>query len=263
MHTPLEGKTEDRKRNAREIAAFDYGDGAEYIHEGEGRRKMRQDDPDYAAMVENVDENVGRLLAYLEEQGLAENTIVVLTSDHGGLSNDGNARERHLATTNLPLRAGKGWFYEGGIRVPLILRRPGSLPARTDSTSIVMGMDVLPTLLDLITGEQVKGIDGRSFVPVIDGDESWDDRTVYWHKRKARPHSTGDTNSSVIRSGDYKLLHWYESDRTELYNIVQDPGEHDDLSRQLPEKTAELLAELREWKEEYLVDEKMKLKVNR
>jgi arylsulfatase A-like enzyme len=261
VHTPLEAKPKDRARNAKEIAAFDFGDGPEYIKEGAGRRKMWQDDPDYAGMVENVDENVGRLLDYLETNGLLENTIVVFTSDHGGLSNDGHKRERHLATSNLPLRAGKGWLYEGGIKVPLLVSWPGQLTPRTDKSSIVLGMDIYPTILDLVADQPVEGIDGLSAEKVLRGKEDWSERTVFWHSAKARPHSTGDADMSVVRSGDYKLVYFNENGTSALYNLANDPGEEQDLSTAEPAKAKELNILLKAWKAEYLVPEKMKLRV--
>lgn len=260
VHTPLEAKEADKRRNATEIAAFDFGNGPEYIEEGAGRRKMRQDDPDYAGMVENVDENVGLLMSYLEESGQLENTIVVFSSDHGGLSNDGHKWERHLATTNLPLRAGKGWLYEGGIRVPLIVAWPGKLQPRADDESIVLGMDIMPTLLDLAGDRSMPGVDGKSAENVLMGKEKWDDRTVFWTSRKARPHSTGDAKMSAVRSGDYKLVRYDEDGKTELYNLTNDPGETTDLSGTMKEKTTDLEGKLSDWKAEYLVPAKMKLK---
>ena len=260
VHTPLESKDADRKRNAKEIAAFDYGDGPEYIEEGDGRRKMRQDDADYAGMVENVDENVGKLLDYLESSGQMDNTIIVFTSDHGGLSNGGSRWERLLATSNLPLRAGKGWVYEGGIRVPLIISWPAQLQPRVDEHSIVMGMDLYPTLLDLVADVKVPNIDGKSFEGVLTETDIWDERTVYWTSRKARPHSTGDYPMTAVRSGDHKLVHYDESGEVEVFDLSQDEGELNDISKQQPELTAALLDRMKSWKKEYLVPEKMKLK---
>ena len=260
VHTPLEAKKADKKRNEKEIKAFDFGDGPEYIKEGEGRRKMRQDDPDYAGMVENIDENVGRLLAALKEMGVDKNTIIIFSSDHGGLSNDGNKRERHLATSNLPLKAGKGHLYEGGIRVPLIMHWQKEIKPQVDSENIILGMDLLPTVLDLALCKKVKGIDGKSYAPVMKGKKSWKDRTVFWHSRKARPHSTGDSKCSVIRSGDYKLMHFFKEDRLELYNLKKDISEENNLAEAEPEKAKQMLAELNAWKKTYLVPEKMNMK---
>lgn len=260
VHTPLEAKPEDEKRNKAEINAFDFGDTPEYIPEGAGRRKMRQDDAAYAGMVENMDENVGRLLKALEEMGISKNTIIIFSSDHGALSNGGSKWKRQLASTNHPLRAGKGWLYEGGIRVPLIIHWADQIRPRAEKESIVLGMDLMPTLLDLALGQKMEGIDGKSFKAVIEGKEIWEDRTVFWHSRKARPHSTGDPKTSAIRSGDYKLLHFFDEDKVELYNLKTDIGESQDLAKAEPEKAKALLAQLNEWKKEYLVPEKLNRK---
>jgi len=249
VHQPIEGKPELTKENQKEIDAFDYGDQPEYIKEGTGRTKMRQDFAAYAALVENTDMNVGRLIDNLKEQGIYDNTIIIFSSDHGGLSNDGT-HKRKLATTNYPLRAGKGWLYDGGIKVPLFVRWKDHLKPHEDKKSIVMLMDVLPTLLDITNGEKV-AVDGKSILPVLQGKETWDGRTVYWHSSKARPRNTGDSKSSAIREGKYKLINWYEEGRTELYNIDEDLGEHNDLSKKMPERTKEMLDKLNKWKSEF------------
>jgi arylsulfatase A-like enzyme len=259
VHTPLEGKPEDVARNKAQLKNIDFGDTPEYINEGAGRRKMRQDHPDYAAMVENVDENVNRLLKTLKDMGIEDNTIIVFSSDHGGLSNDGYKGQRELATTNLPLRAGKGWLYEGGIRVPLFVKWGNNFKPHQDDKSIIMGMDVFPTLLDLALNQKINDVDGKSYAIILKGLDSWENRTVFWHKRKARPHSTGDYNSSVVRLGDYKLLHFYEDNRVELYNVKEEISESNDLSKKMPKKTAELMKELNKWKADYLVKEKMNI----
>ena len=148
---------------------------------------MRQDDAAYAGMVENVDENVGRILQTLKDLEIDKNTIIVFSSDHGGLSNDGNKGDRHLATTNLPLKAGKGHLYEGGIRVPLFIKWSDELKPKVDKKSIVLGMDVFPTLLDLAIDKKVVGIDGESYAKVLKGKDSWDDRTVFWISKIVKP----------------------------------------------------------------------------
>lgn len=248
VHTPLEAKKEDIRRNAAEIKGHDFGSAPDYIREGEGRRKMRQDSPEYAGMVENIDENVDRILKALEDQGLADNTIVVFSSDHGGLSNDGNGRERQLATTNIPLKAGKGHLYEGGIRVPLFVRWPAAIKPAVENDSVVLGMDVFPTLLDLATDKTLVSVDGESFEPVIKGQEKWNDRSVFWHSRKARPYSTGDRPASVIRKGDYKLIDFFADNRVELYNLKSDISEQSDLSEKESAKVNEMMTELKAWR---------------
>ena len=221
VHQPLEAKQEDLKRNIKEIETFDFGNQPEYISEGTGRTKMRQDNPSYAAMVENLDKNVGKILEYLRKTKILNNTVIVFSSDHGGLSNDGY-NKRNLATSNFPLRAGKGWLYEGGIKVPLFVKWHKKFTPRVENKSIVTLMDVFPTLLDL-TAKIDLNVDGKSFLPLLYANESWENRTIYWHSDKARPRNTGDTNSSAIRMGKFKLIHWYENDVIELYNMDNDP----------------------------------------
>ncbi len=248
VHTPIEAKPEDEARNKKQLKGIDFGDTPEYIQEGEGRRKMRQDDPAYAGMVENVDENVGRLLKTLKDLGIDKNTMIVFSSDKG---------ERHLATTNVPLKAGKGHLYEGGIRVPLFIKWDNHLKPRVDNESIVLGMDVFPTLLDLTIDKKVEGIDGKSYAAVLKGKEKWDDRTVFWISRKARPHSTGDSKAAVVRSGDYKLIQFLDTKKVELYNLKSDISEANDLSLKEPAKTKQMLSLLKDWKAAYLVPEKL------
>ncbi len=253
VHQPLEAKKDLIEKNKKEITSFDFGNQPTYIKEGTGRTKMRQDNPVYAAMVENLDANTGKILQTLQDLGLEKNTIVILTSDHGGLSNDGYKR-RNLATSNYPLRAGKGWLYEGGIRVPLFVRWPGYFKPHIDSTSTVMLMDVFPTLLDIIR-HTAKPVDGKSLLPVLQEKEIWANRTVYWHEPHARQRSTGESKASAIRMGDYKLIDFYKQQKVELYNIKKDISEQYDLSDDLPEKKAQLLQKLKEWKKENYLNE--------
>lgn len=249
VHQPIEAKEEDVKRNQKEIDAFNFGNQPEYIKEGTGRTKMRQDNATYAAMVENMDDNVGKLLKHLKELNIYDNTIVILSSDHGGLSNDGT-KKRELATSNYPLRAGKGWLYDGGIKVPLLVKWKNHFQHREDNESLVMLMDVFSTVLD-ITASKSLNTDGKSFLPILNNKEKWNDRTVFWHSSKARPTNTGDTKSSAIRKGDFKLINWYVEGRTELYNIKQDPSESNNLSEKMPKLTIELLYELNKWKSNF------------
>lgn len=259
VHTPIEAKPEDEARNKAQLKTMNFGKTPEYIKEGEGRRKMRQDDAAYAGMVENVDENIGKLLQTLKDLGIDKNTIIVFSSDHGGLSNDGSKNERHLATTNFPLKAGKGHLYEGGIRVPLFIKWADKLQPRVEKESIVLGMDVFPTLLDLSLNKIVEGIDGKSCKSVLEGKDNWKDRTVFWISKKARPTSTGDSKAAVVRSGDYKLIQFLDTDKIEVYNLKDDISEEHDLSIKDPKKAKELLNLLKEWKKSYLVPEKMKI----
>lgn len=251
VHSPFEAKQEDIERNEKQIREFDFGNGPEYVKEGNGVAKMRQDNAVYAAMVENMDWNVGRLLKALKEAGLEENTIVVFTSDHGGLSNSGSGGLK-LATTNLPLRAGKGHLYEGGIRVPLMLRWPGRIKPGSDSENVVLLMDLMPTLLDLAVDGSLKGADGKSFEAVLNGQESWAERSVFFHEQMARPQTTGDFPCTAMRSGSYKLLHFLQNDTYELYDLSEDVGETVNLVDALPGVASRMKSELAAWKAEYL-----------
>ena len=263
VHTPIEAKPEDEARNKEQLKSIDFGDTPIYIPDGQGRRKMRQDDPAYAGMVENVDENVGKLLKTLEKLRIDKNTIVVFSSDHGGLSNDGFKGKRHLATTNSPLRAGKGWLYEGGIRVPLFVKWDRELKPHVEQESIVLGMDVFPTLLELALNKKIKDIDGKSYASVLKGKNTWEDRTVFWISREARPHSTGDSKMIAVRSGDYKLVQYIETKQLELYNLKEDISEEFNLSDKEPEKMNQLLKQLNDWKEEMLVPKRLDVGKNK
>ncbi len=249
VHQPLEAKANDILRNKEEIKNFDFGNQPEFIKEGTGRTKMRQDHPKYAAMVETMDENVGKLMQLLKDLNIEDNTVVIFSSDHGGLSNDGT-NKRNLATSNYPLRAGKGWLYDGGIKVPLMIKWTNELQPKEDNESLVMLMDVFPTVLD-ITANMSLNTNGKSILPILKNEEQWKDRTVFWHSSKARPINTGDTKSSAIRRGDYKLIHWYEEDRIELYNIVENPSETNNIAQTKPKLTIQLLKELNNWKSNF------------
>lgn len=250
VHTPIEAKDDLQAENNDQISAYDFGNTPKYIKEGEGRRKMRQDDAAYAAMVENTDENIGRLIESLRASGQFDNSIIVLTSDHGGLSNDGFKRERHLATTNNPLRAGKGWLYEGGIKVPLIMSWPNSLSPAQDNQNVILGMDLFPTLLDMTIDGAVKDSDGISFEPQLLDAAAPPERAVFWQSLKARPHSTGDNKASAVRYRDYKLIHWIDDDRYELFNIATDPSESSDISGTEPERVLAMAAMIEAWRQD-------------
>ena len=248
VHQPLEAKKKDIQRNKKEINSFDFGDLPEYIKEGTGRTKMRQNNPVYAAMVENLDENVGKILETIKNLNLEDNTIIVFSSDHGGLSNDGTKR-RNLATSNYPLRAGKGHLYEGGIKIPLFVKWNKVFKNKKEKKSLVMLMDIYPTLYDIISHKHLN-TDGKSFLPVIHNKENWKNRDVYWHSSKARPKNTGDSKSSAIRAGDYKLIDFYTQNRLELYNLATDPKESTNILKEYPVIADILLKKLKRWKKE-------------
>lgn len=248
VHTPLEAKSESIRKFEKKIENMNLGTDP-MAKEEAGDTKTQQDHPVYAAMIESVDESVGQILQTLKEIGKYDNTIIVLLSDHGGLSNRGNNRE--LATTNRPFKAGKGHLYEGGIRVPFLLHTPGQ-NSRTNNETPVISLDLLPTLADLCNApvDSSAELDGVSIKNLLgpDGKHKTLNRDLFWHKAAERPQSTGDYVSSAIRCGDYKLLDFYNQGRVELYNVVRDPGEQHNLINEKPELAKQLMEKLNEWR---------------
>ena len=203
----------------------------------------------YAGMIQSVDESVAQIMKTLEALSLAEDTIIIFTSDNGGLSNRGAKRyggKRDLATSNFPLRAGKGWCYEGGIRVPLIVKWPGVTGPGSESNAIVTGPDYYPTILEMAGQPLIpdQHSDGISFTDVLRRKSESTRQQAFWHSPVGRPGSTGDENCSVIRDGDFKLIDWYDENRVELYNIKADLGEQHDLSGSFSKKREELYQKL-------------------
>jgi arylsulfatase A-like enzyme len=191
-------------------------------------------DPAKAATVEAMDANVGRLLAALEKAGLRESTYVIFTSDNGG--------DRQFVA---PLRGGKGQLYEGGLRVPAAIRGPG-IRAGGISGVTTLSMDWFPTMLELAGVKAPAGLalDGCNLAPVLTGKATVLERDVFWHFPS---YIGGGGPSSAIRSGDWKLIEFFESKTSELYHLSEDPGENKDLAASEPKRAAELLAKLHAW----------------
>lgn len=250
VHTPFEAPSNLVAKYEAKLATMDYGDLPEYINAGVGEQKMRQDHPVYAAMIESVDANIGRLMDRIEAMGIAGNTVIIFTSDNGGLSNRGGYNTRELATANWPLRTGKGWLYEGGIREAFIVSGAGVAPM-VNSNAVVTGTDIFPTCLELagIPLQPTNHQDGVSFAAALEGSAFDRGEPIFWHSPQARPYSTGDFNSSAVRDGDYKLIWFFDTPGQpfELYNVVIDPGENNDLSGSMPAKAAELLGKIQAW----------------
>lgn len=206
--------------------------------------RRTQDNPVYAGLVEQMDDAVGLVLEALREAGLDKNTIVVFTSDNGGVAS-GDA----FSTSNLPLRGGKGYQWEGGIREPYFIHVPWMTDAPKTIETPVTGTDFYPTLLELaeLPKKPNQHLDGVSIVPLLKG-KSIDDRPLYWHY----PHygNQGGEPSSIIRDGDWKLIHYYEDGRDELYNLAESINETEDLVKQNPEKVKELRNKLDNWLKE-------------
>jgi arylsulfatase A-like enzyme len=248
VHTPIQASRTHIGHFQAKAAELRPGSADEAVPEHEGWTIARQANPDYASMVKAMDENVGRVLEALDRLGIGDDTVVVFTSDNGGLS---TLERKNAPTSNLPLRSGKGWCYEGGLRVPAIIRAPGVTRPGSTSAVPVVSMDVYPTVLELagLPLRPERHVDGRSLVPLLTGgDDALDREALYWHF----PHYHGSTwtPGAAIRAGDWKLIELDEYDAVELYNLKDDLGEGNELSAEHPEKTAELLAELHAWQQE-------------
>jgi len=212
----------------------------------EGDRKVRlvQNHAVYAGMVEAMDTAVGIVLDRLDRLGLARNTIVFFMSDNGGLSTS----EGH-PTSNLPLRAGKGWLYEGGIREPMIVRAPGITRPGSVCTEPVISTDFYPTMLDLagLPARPDQHVDGVSLRPLLEG-KRMDRGPIFWHY----PHygNQGGAPGGAVRHGPWKLIEWYAGGRLELYHLRDDPGETRDLADAHPDVVKDLHAKLVAWRKE-------------
>jgi arylsulfatase A-like enzyme len=201
--------------------------------------------PYYSAMMESLDDGVGRVIRELKEKGLFENTIIVFTSDNGGLGLD---ELGPIPTSNLPLRKWKGHIYEGGTRVPAIVSWPGIIKPGSIENNYFSSIDWLPTFCELagIRGLP-ENVDGKSILPLLTGKGAYDSqRTVFWHY----PHFSNQLGrpAGSVRTGNYKLVELYESGKLELYDLQNDIGETVDLSEKLKQKRDELFKLLTDWR---------------
>ncbi len=241
VHSPLEAKKELIARFEKKPAV--------------GGHK----NPTYAAMLASLDESVGRVLAKLDQLKLSENTLVIFTSDNGGVG--GYVREGIKAagdtTDNTPLRGGKGMLYEGGVRVPYLFRWPGKVAAGTVCAEPINSVDLYPTLLELAGAAAPTGhaLDGVSYVPCLTsgGKVTLKRDALYWHFPGYLGAGQGTwrtTPAGAIRAGDWKLLEFFEDGRLELYNLRDDLGERNNLAAKMPEKAKELHGKLVAWRKE-------------
>jgi len=226
VHWPMEAPQELVDKYADRPGFEDYGDGIESATR-------------YAAMIEAMDDAIGRVLAKLDELDLAEETLVIFTSDNGAYGG---------VTDLSPLRGVKGHLYEGGIRVPLIVRWPGQVEAGTLSGEPVISMDFFATILDVAGLEATPGVplDGESLLPHLLDRSPLEREAIYFHYPNYAFHSENRLGSA-IRMGDYKLINFYDDDSVELYDVVNDLSEERDLSSQMPEVAAEMKADLAAW----------------
>ena len=241
VHTPIT-PYEKKVEHFRAKAASEFEGDVEALIEHDGTSRARQDNPAYASMIAAVDISVGTVLDTLEQLGLHENTVVIFFSDNGGLC----TLKSPGPTCNLPLRSGKGWLYEGGVREPTIIRAPGVTTAGSVCDEPIVSMDFFPTMLELagLPMRPELHVDGVSLLPLLQGNGQAE-RAFYWHY----PHYHGSTwtPGASVRDGDWKLIEFYHYEKTELYNLADDPGETSDLSGSQPAKLNQLRQQLRDW----------------
>jgi arylsulfatase A-like enzyme len=244
VHTPLEAQEELVRKYEEKASLINHQD-PHFLPEGERQVRQVQNHAVYAAMVESMDKAIGKVINALDRLELSNQTAVIFMSDNGGLSTSEGS-----PTSNLPLRAGKGWLYEGGIREPMIIKWPGTVTPGSVCEEKVISTDFYPTMLEM-AGLPLKPnqhLDGESFLPQLILKKQMSPRAIFWHY----PHygNQGGSPGAAVRIGDFKLIHFFEDNRIELYNIKDDIGESDNLVEELPEKRIELLSLLQQWQKE-------------
>ena len=253
VHTPVQAKPEKiakyeqkaKNMGLDKIEAIVEGDffPAEHKKTQRIQRRVIQSNPVYAAMIEHLDENVGKILDALEKKGIADNTIIIFTSDNGGLSTAEGS-----PTCNFPLSEGKGWMYEGGVREPMLCRWSDVVKPGSRSDAVITSPDFYPTLLEAcnLPLEEQQHVDGKSFLSALKG-EPFERGSVFWHF----PHyaNQGGTPGCSIRKSEWKLIEFFEG-QVELYNMVHDISENHNLAEEHSEIVKELLDELHQWQKE-------------
>ncbi len=242
VHTPLMGRpdlVEKYKTRAEAIDGEEFADEEQVYGDKPRRVRILQKHAVYAAMVEAMDQAVGKVLNQLEDSGVADNTVVFFTSDNGGLSTSEGS-----PTSNLPLRGGKGWVYEGGIREPWLVRYPGATRPGSVSSEPISSIDLYATVAAAAKIELQHKIDGVDLMPALRGEQLGRD-ALYWHY----PHysNQGGIPGGAIRVGDYKLIERYEDGRVHLYNLADDVGEANDLASEQPQRVNRMRRQLHDW----------------
>lgn len=252
VHTPIEAKEEDInyfKEKARNLGLDNKEDiilgeffPCEHKKHMKVTRRIIQSDPKYAAMIYNLDWNIGRLIEYLSAENILDDTLIIFTSDNGGL-----ATAEGAPTCNYPLSEGKGWMYDGGVREPLIAYWKNKINPKSKCNKLVSSPDFYPTILDVARVNKIpkQHIDGESFYNSLIGIDEDREKPLFWHY----PHygNQGGTPYSAIRQGDYKLIYFYEYDDFKLYNLKEDIGEKLDISKTNNHICYELLSLLHQW----------------
>lgn len=246
VHAPFKAPAERVEKYTEKKEKLGLTDADRYAEEIHGDKtftyRKAQDHPTYAAMVESMDMAIGKVIDKLKSKEIADNTVIIFFSDNGGLSTS-----EGIPTANTPLRAGKGWLYEGGIREPAIVKWPGVVTPNTVSNTLITSMDFYPTILEM-TGQPLRPNlhqDGKSIVPILKGDTKNLHESTYFHY----PHRSNQKGSpcSAIREGDHKLLVFLNDNTMELYNLKNDIMERHNLASTLPELKHHLYKKLYSW----------------
>ncbi|HIN18085.1 MAG TPA: DUF4976 domain-containing protein [Gammaproteobacteria bacterium] len=290
VHDPIQGRPDLVEKYKKKLASMPPQTGLDYILEGNPdsptnpsraeldeliklpeyadtyksypndlvKVKQKQDNVQFAGMVESVDQSLGTLVAKLKEHNLEDNTIIFFMSDNGGMSvMNGTPRfsttkdkiDTRTSSSNLPLRGAKGWLYEGGIRVPMIVKWPHKGNKGTVCDEPLISVDFFPTILEMVGAEdQIKDIDGKSFTRLVRG-KKMDRGPIYWHFPQYSNHGM-QSPGGAIRDGDYKLLEYFENGTVQLFNLANDIGEQKDLSKIEIQKTKKLTDKLHQWRKD-------------
>ncbi|MDX9882988.1 MAG: sulfatase [Prolixibacteraceae bacterium] len=284
VHDPIEGRPDLVEKYKKKLAQIPAPEGPPFVMEGnpdapagkktgqpyEGYRifpdqtvqiKQRQDNVEFAAMVESMDESLGRVLDKLKTLDIDDHTIVIFYSDNGGMAAANfyeperviqeNELDKAFSTSNLPLRGAKGWLYEGGIRVPLIVKWPGKGLQGAVCDVPVTSPDFLPTIVEMLGIPAQSGVqsDGISFAPLLKGEAEINREAIFWHFPHYSNHGM-QSPGGAVRCGDYKLLEYYENNTVQLFNLKSDIEERHDLSSSMPEKVKELKEMMHNWRKQ-------------
>ncbi len=241
VHTPLQARKELISKYQHKRDSLKLTD--KFIEFGDRKLRTIQSNVVYAAMVEAMDQMVGEIAKEVKDAGIEDNTIIIFTADNGGLSTNS------APTSNRPLKGGKGWIYEGGIREPMFIVWPGTIQPNSQCNEPVITTDFYKTIVEM-TGiaNPDQSTDGKSLVPLLKQDEGFERKALYWHYPHYSPQ--GGKPASAIRSGDWKLIKNYENNQVELYNLKDDIGETNDLSGKNIEIKQHLANEMAKWLKE-------------
>lgn len=289
VHDPIQGRKDLVEKYKKKLASMPEPTGPPYILEGNPdsdpltleervtlledtayarfsqlprgtvKIKQRQDNVEFAAMVEAMDESLGRVVDKLKELGIEDNTIIIFASDNGGMAAGNFGRpskvlnpatpDVHMSTSNLPLRGAKGWLYEGGIRVPTIVKWAGIKQPGMVSDVPIISTDFYPSILEMANIAQMpeQHVDGKSFVPVLQGKNGLERDALYWHFPHYSNHGM-QSPGGAIRLGNFKLIEYFENGTVQLFDLAKDLGELNDIAAENPAKAKELKERLHEWR---------------